>query len=241
MSARNPGELRIYPAPADVASALAGLFLERARAAIAERDNFAVSLAGGTTPKAAYQLLAGKRDAIDWNAVQIFFGDERCVPLDHEQSNYRMAREAFLEAVGIPESNVYRMRGEDDPAEAARRYRDVLTGALGDAPRLDLVMLGMGPDGHTASLFPGTDPLTDSGELVRAVYAPTQSQWRITLTPNVLCAGRTIAFAVEGAGKTATLKDVREGAFRPEHYPSQILQTTGNELLWLVDTAAAGA
>jgi len=237
---RNTGEMLVYETPADVARALADLFIDRARRAIDMRDAFSVSLAGGTTPKAAYQLLAQAGDALDWGKVQIFFGDERCVPPEHEQSNYKMAHDAFLAAVGIPDSNVYRMRGEDEPRSAARRYRDVLLGALGDHPRLDLVMLGMGPDGHTASLFPGSDPLAENDDLVRAVYSQSQAQWRITLTPQVLCAARTIVFAVEGTGKAATLAAVREGPFEPERYPSQIVSPENGELLWLVDKAAAG-
>ena len=216
--------------------------MEKAREAIARRENFAVSLAGGTTPTAAYRLLAQPpyKDAIDWSAVQIFFGDERCVPPDDDRSNYKMANEAFLRAVGIPESNVYRMRGEDDPAEAANRYRDVLTATLGARPRFDLVMLGMGPDGHTASLFPGSDPLTDDEQLVRAVYSQSQEQWRITLTPSVLNAGRTVVFATEGPTKTATLALVREGPYDPTKFPSQIVAPTDGELIWLVDRVAAG-
>jgi 6-phosphogluconolactonase len=237
---RNTGELKVYDGPADVAAALADLFIDRARRAIDMRDGFSVSLAGGSTPKAAYARLAQASGEIDWSKVQIFFGDERCVPPDNEQSNYRMAREAFLSAVGIPASNIYRMRGEDDPTQAALRYHDVLTGALGKLPRLDLVMLGMGPDGHTASLFPGSDPLADNEALVRAVYSQSQAQWRITLTPAVLNAGRTIVFAVEGAAKTATLKDVRDGPYDPIRYPSQIISPQHGELLWLTDRAAAG-
>ncbi len=120
--------------------------------------------------------------AIDWAKV-FFFGDERCVPPDNDQSNYKMAHDAFLGPLHVPNDNIHRMRGEDDPRTAASQYRVHLCMSCGDAPTLDLVMLGMGPDGHTASLFPGTDPLTDDDALVRAVYSNSQQQWRITLTP----------------------------------------------------------
>ncbi len=233
----------MYDGPAGVATALADLFVLRARDAIAARGAFAVALSGGTTPKATYTLLtqAPYADAVDWNAVQIFFGDERCVPPDHDQSNYKMAFGAFLGPLGIPSNHIHRMHGEDDPAVAAVAYRDVLVAELGAHPRFDLVMLGMGPDGHTASLFPGSDPLTDDAKLVRAVYSESQSQWRITLTPAVLNAARTVAFAVEGAGKAKTLAAVREGPYDPKTYPAQIIMPVDGELIWLVDKAATGS
>ncbi len=239
---RDPGQIEIFTAPADVASALATLFVEEARRAIAERGRFAVSLAGGTTPKAAYALLAGlpAARALDWRAIEIFFGDERCVAPDDEQSNYRMARLAFFDAVGVPARQVHRMRGEEDPPRAALAYRDDLVATLGPQPRFDLVLLGVGPDGHTASLFPGGDPFADDAALVRAVYAPTQGQWRLTLTPRVLNGARTIAFTVEGAGKAAMLKTVREGSYEPSRYPAQSIAPHDGRLLWLVDRAAAG-
>jgi 6-phosphogluconolactonase len=239
---RETGELRVYETPADVARALADLFVATGAAAIAARGSFAVSLAGGTTPKAAYQLLGSPAyaDALDWDNVDIFFGDERCVPPDNDQSNYKMANEAFMAAVGIPEQNVHRMRGEIDPADAASAYRDELRRVLGPDPRFDLVMLGMGPDGHTASLFPGSDPLAGDRDLVRAVYSTSQQQWRITLTPHVLNNARVVVFAAEGSGKTAILKRVREGEYQPMNLPSQIIAPREGELIWLVDKAAAG-
>lgn len=239
---RDTGELRVFDTPGAVAQALADLFVTTGRAAISERGSFAVSLAGGTTPKAAYTLLGTPPYAtsLDWRKVQIFFGDERCVPPDDAQSNYKMAREAFLDAVRIPDGNVHRMRGEDDPVDAAAAYGDELTRVLGEQPRFDMIMLGMGPDGHTASLFPGTDPAEDEQMLVRAVYAPSQSQWRITLTPRVLNAARLVVFSVEGAAKAAMLARVRNGEYAPSRTPSQIVAPHSGRLVWLVDKAAAG-
>ena len=237
---RDAGTLQILETPADVARALAQTFVDTGSQAIRERGSFSVALAGGSTPKAAYALLAQPpfSNAVDWNKVEIFFGDERCVPPEDEQSNFRTANLGFLHAVGVPAEHIHRMRGEVDPAAAAAAYRDELTTSLGPQPCLDLVMLGMGPDGHTASLFPGTDPLTDAEALVRAVYAPSQSQWRITLTPAVINAARNVIFAVEGAGKAATLKAVREGSYQPATYPSQIVAPLHGTLTWLVDRAA---
>ena len=235
-------ELRVYADPAAVARALAELVVELGRDAIARRGTFAVALAGGTTPKAAYQLLGAPplSNALDWSLVQVFFGDERCVPPDDDRSNYKTADDAFLKPAGVPAANVHRMRGEDDPDAAAEAYRAELISALGARPHFDLVLLGMGNDGHTASLFPGADPMTDSRKLVRAVYSDAQQQWRITLTPDVLNAAHTVAFAVEGAAKTAMLQRVRDGAFTPVELPSQIIRPAAGNLIWLVDRAAAG-
>lgn len=239
---REIGVLQVYETPADVAKALADLFVATGKEAIAARGTFAVSLAGGTTPKAAYALLGSEpyASALDWTKVWIFFGDERCVPPDNDQSNYKTANDAFMARVGIPKANIRRMRGEDDPADAAASYRDELVSVLGLQPRFDLVMLGMGPDGHTASLFPGADPLEGNEMLVRSVYSTSQHQWRITLTPQVLNAARTVVFAAEGAGKTAILKLVREGSYDPSQLPSQIIAPRDGRLIWLVDRAAAG-
>ena len=238
---REIGALKIYDTPADVAHALAQTVVDEAAQAIAQHGRFAISLAGGTTPKAAYILLAQAfSSAIDWTKAEIFFGDERCVPPDHDQSNFKTANDAFLRALAIPVERIHRMRGEDEPASAAAAYREELIDTLGPIPRFDLVMLGMGPDGHTASLFPGIDPLTDNDELVRSVYSESQKQWRITLTPAVLNASRAVVFAAEGSGKAQTLKDVREGPYQPSKYPSQIIAPTSGSLTWLVDRAAAG-
>lgn len=222
--------------------AVAEHFVAAAGQAIAGRGSFAVALSGGTTPKAVYALLAVEpfRSAVDWAQVRFFFGDERCVPPDDEQSNYRMARLAFLDAVPIPPANVHRMRGEIDPAEAARDYAAILRTDLGDEPSLDLTLLGLGPDGHTASLFPGSPPDTDNDALVRAVYADSRAMWRITITPKVINASRTVAFAVEGVEKAAILEAVLEGPRDPVALPSQIVAPSPGRLLWLADVAAAG-
>jgi 6-phosphogluconolactonase len=240
---RDPGELRVCESPAELAHALASTFADAANQAIAQRGRFTVALAGGTTPKAAYHLLAQPPYSvtIPWQSVIVFFGDERCVPPDDEQSNYRAAREALLARVPIPEANVHRMRGEDDPPAAARAYREALVATLGSRPRFDLVMLGMGEDGHTASLFPGEDPLTDDEALVRAAYAKSRQQWRLTLTPQVLNAASLVVFAVEGPAKAAALKAVREGPYDPVHYPAQIVVPSTGHLLWLADRDAAGS
>jgi 6-phosphogluconolactonase len=237
------GELRIYPDPGVLAEALADLFIETGQTAMADRGVFRVALSGGNTPRRAYELLARepRNTALSWSDVFIYFGDERCVPPDDEQSNYRMAKKAFLDAVPIPPANVHRIRGEVDPGMAANNYASVLRADLADPPRFDLVLLGLGPDGHTASLFPGTLPDSDGAALVRAVYAQSQMMWRITITPRIINLGRTVAFAVEGAEKADILHKVYEGPIDTTKYPAQAVHPSSGRLLWLVDQFAAGS
>jgi len=239
---RNPGEIHIYRDASAVSRALADIFVEISQTASADRGRFSVALSGGNTPRAAYELLAESPacDDVCWSDTYVYFGDERCVPPDDSQSNYHMAQETLLSKVPLPPKNVHRMRGEVDPKQAAEEYARVLVDDLGPTPQLDLVMLGMGPDGHTASLFPGNNPETDSDKLVRAVYAETQQMWRITLTPKVINAARNVVFAAEGATKAGTLAAVREGPYNPLQYPSQIVSPTNGRLIWLVDESAAG-
>ncbi len=236
------GELHVYRDSQAVARAVAELFIATGRMAAAERGAFRVALSGGNTPRAAYELLGQEplRDELSWSDVFIYFGDERCVPPNDEQSNYRMAQETFLDAVGIPHANVHRIRGEADPGQAANEYASILRADLGDAPRLDLMMLGLGLDGHTASLFPGTPPDTDDDSLVRAVYAQSQMMWRVTMTPKVINLARTVVFAVEGAAKAQILAAVYQGPIDPVKYPAQIVQPVSKRLLWFVDELAAG-
>lgn len=236
------GRLQVYRDPDTLAQGLADLFITTGRNALGDRGAFAVALAGGNTPRAAYELLSQepRRNELSWSDVFIYFGDERCVPPDDEQSNYRMAQKAFLDEVGIPPANVHRIHGEIDPAKAANDYASVIRADLGDPPRFDLVLLGLGPDGHTASLFPGTPPDTDDAALVRAVYAQSQAMWRVTITPMLINAARAVAFAVEGAEKAAILAAVYEGPRDPTKYPAQIVQPASGQLTWLVDELAAG-
>jgi 6-phosphogluconolactonase len=165
------GDLQVCADSTDLARALASLIVTSAVTAVAERGAFNIALSGGTTPKAAYELLAGNvlRAAVSWEKVSVYFGDERCVPPDDERSNYRMASRAFLDAVPIPRGNIHRVRGEIDPGLAANEYASTLRANFGSTPQFDLVLLGLGEDGHTASLFPGSDPDLDDGALVRAV------------------------------------------------------------------------
>jgi len=242
VTAPHRGELRIFDGPQAVAAALADLFAGEARAAIKSQGKFFVALAGGKTPQAAYALMAGteRRKDIEWVRVFIYFGDERCVPPESDESNYKMAFESFLSKVPVPPQNVHRMHGEDDPARAARAYAQVLAETMGEQPVFDLMLLGMGDDGHTASLFPGSDPRTDEEQLARAVFVEKYSVHRLTLTPLVINNSKRVAIAVEGAAKAPALKAVREGAYEPVKYPAQIVSPLHGDLTWLADRAAAG-
>jgi 6-phosphogluconolactonase len=236
------GELHVYRDAQELARAVAESFVSIGRMATAENGSFHAALSGGNTPRAAYGLLAQEpfRNELSWSDVFIYFGDERCVPPDDDQSNYRMAWRAFLDDVPIPRANVHRIRGEVDPGHAANEYASILRADLGNAPQFDLVMLGLGPDGHTASLFPGTSPDTDDNALVRAVYAPSQMAWRVTITPKVINLARTVVFAVEGPDKAQIFAAVYEGPIDPVKYPAQIVQPISGRLIWLVDEFAAG-
>ena len=236
------GQIQIYPDAGTLSEALALRFIDAGFAATSERGAFNVALSGGNTPRAAYELLAKDplRQQLDWSKVRVYFGDERCVPPEDDRSNYRMARDALLGAVGIPEENVYRIRGELEPGIAANEYATLLRTELGNPPQFDLVLLGLGEDGHTASLFPGT-PESDDTVLVRAVYAQSQAMWRITLTPQVINAAASVVFAVEGAAKASILAAVYEGPLDPMRYPAQIVAPASGNLTWLVDEAAASA
>lgn len=236
------GELQIYRDDGVLAQALADLFITTGNLAMADRGSFTVALAGGNTPRAAYELLGTEPlvEQISWSDVFIYFGDERCVPPADEQSNYRMAQKAFLNSIPIPPANVHRIAGEIDPGHAANEYASLLRADLGNAPQFDLVLLGLGADGHTASLFPGSAPTIDDQALVRAVYSQSQMMWRVTITPKVINLARTVAFAIEGPDKADALAAVYEGPLDPIKYPAQIVHPSSGRLVWLVDELAAG-
>lgn len=239
---KNNVTLEVMPDGEGVARALADLIVETGKLAMADRGRFRIALSGGNTPRAAYQLLAQepRMNELSWSDVFVYFGDERCVPPEDEQSNYLMAKKAFLDAVPIPAANVHRIRGEADPGIAANEYATVLRTDLGTPPHFDLVLLGLGPDGHTASLFPGTPPEKGDGAWVRAVYADSQMMWRVTITPLLINSARTVAFAAEGAEKAEILHIVLDGEHDPVKYPAQVVDNAPGRLVWIVDELAAG-
>lgn len=220
--------------------------IQSANSAIATRGTFHLTLAGGSTPRRLYELLAQpeRRKATDWSRWEIWFGDERCVPPDHADSNYRMAREALLEHVPIPEEQVHPMVGrsgdpESDAVAYARTMDHILTLA-GDTPIFDLILLGMGDDGHTASLFPGTDILEVDDRNAVAVHVASKDSWRISLTYPVLNRAREIIFLVAGAGKAQVIGQVLGQPDADPQYPVEGIAAQG-EVHWFLDQAAAGA
>jgi 6-phosphogluconolactonase len=243
-------DLEVLPTAALAAEAAARRFVSVASDAIRSRGEFVVALSGGSTPGSMYARLAAEplASSLDWSRVQVLWGDERCVPPDHEASNYRMACEALLDRVPVPEANVHRIRGEDDPAEAATGYERVMRGVLRtptgpprDTPgaRIDLVLLGLGEDGHTASLFPGGAVAHDSPVWVRAAYVPAVSAWRVTLTPVIINAAAEVLILVSGGAKAAILRKVLEGPRRPHELPAQLIAPAAGRLLWFLDAPAA--
>lgn len=232
--------LQVFQDKPQLAEAAARDFSERASEAIESSGRFAVALAGGSTPEATYKLLASEyADEVDWGNVHVFFGDERSVPPDDEDSNYRMAREALLDHVSV--GSVHRMKGELLPDEAAMQYEEELReffGSLGNEPEFDLIQLGIGDDGHTASLFPNTPALEVTDRWAAQNPVPKLETVRITLTLPVINAAKAISFLVAGEGKAEALKEVLEGDADPYDYPSKLVQPAG-ELNWMVDQSAA--
>lgn len=235
--------VRVLPDRDAVAEMAAREIADAAREAIASRGRFLLALAGGRTPALAYSQLAADPwcDSVDWPRVEFFWSDERAVPPDDPESNYAMARRTMLRPLGIDESRMHRMRGEvEDLASAAREYAAELERLAGKRPVLDLVLLGMGADGHVASLFPGSPALTENGRTVVDVQAPSTGAGRLTLTFPVIVAARGILVQVTGADKAETLRRVLLSNPDARTLPACRLGQAGARVLWLVDEAAAG-
>ena len=236
-------DIQTLPDPAAVAQVGAEQFVTLAQAANTERGQFNVALSGGSTPKAMFALLTtdAYSQRVAWDKVHVFWGDERSVPPDDPDSNYRMAREAFLSHVPLPEANIHRIESERPLEEAAQNYQQTLRQHFGGAgfPRFDLILLGMGGDGHTASLFPQTAALDETNALTVPNFVPQLNTWRVTLTVPVINQARQVTFLVVGAGKAERLHDVLRGTHDPQRLPSQLIAPTDGTLTWLLDQAAA--
>jgi|ERR1022692_939841 6-phosphogluconolactonase len=234
-------EIRILNTAAELFQAAASEFATLASQAVQSNGRFTVALSGGSTPKSLYALLAsGSIPNIPWEKIFFFFGDERFVPPDHPDSNYRMAREAGLFSK-VPEGNVFRVHAEDkDANDAARAYDQALRKFFGlqsgEFPRFDLVLLGLGPDGHTASLFPGTAALNEQRSLVVANWVDKFQTYRLTLTLPVLNGAACVMFLVSGADKANIVREVLEN--ENANLPSQQARPADGRLLWLLDRAA---
>ncbi|HWB54727.1 MAG TPA: 6-phosphogluconolactonase [Tepidisphaeraceae bacterium] len=233
--------IRVFPSPQVVASAAADLIVQQAARSIESTGRFSLTLSGGSTPKILYELLAAEpyRSNLDWTKIEIFFGDERCVPPDNEQSNYRMANEALLSKVPLRSENIHRMHGETDPEAAAIEYGRLLKAKFGDAGP-DLILLGMGPDGHTASLFPETSALDEQAHRCVANYVPKFSAWRLTMTAPFINRAHCIAALIAGAEKGPIVKQVLEQPPDAVRFPIQLIQPSAGQFFWFLDAAAAG-
>jgi 6-phosphogluconolactonase len=233
--------IEILPDESHLAEAAADRFIGIVEATLRYRQVADVVLAGGSTPRAMNTLLATspRRSGVAWDRVRFFFGDERTVPPDDAESNYRMNRETLFDPLGIPAEHIFRMRGEDEPHAAAAAYAEVLVRELGSRPRFDLLYLGMGPDGHTASIFPGTLAGIDDSQLVVANWVEKFKTWRITLTPHVINDATHVVITTGGSAKADALHGVLDGPHVPDTYPVQFVAPTDGELHWLIDEQAA--
>lgn len=238
-------EVRRLATPQDLFHAAADEVLRATTEAVAARGRFTIALSGGSTPRTLYTLLAANAaNILPWDKMFFFFGDERHVPPDDAESNYRMANESLLSKVPIPPANIFRMPTENRDADAvAEAYDQTLRKFFavksGEFPRFDLILLGLGGDGHTASLFPDTKALQEKSRLVVANWVEKLKTHRITFTLPLLNAGRTVAFLVSGTDKAAILHEVLEGNAPGEKYPSRLVKPSDGTLIWFVDRAAA--
>ncbi len=251
-------ELDIVADRAALARDAAQRFVTLVHESITAHGRFAVALSGGSTPRDLYALLASPEFStqIDWSRVHFFWGDERAVPPSDHESNYRMASETLLSRVKPPAQNIHRILAEQEPAHAARAYEEALRSFLepqgipgaqrkiselfaGDLPRFDLILLGLGANGHTASLFPHTQLLHETARWVAAAYIDEVKMWRITLTAPVINAAANILWLVAGADKAAMVHAVLRGDYRPDEVPAQLIRPTRGQVVWLLDRAAA--
>ncbi len=240
---RHMKKIQIYPTAEDVIYKAASLFISSAEDAINQNGVFSTALSGGSTPTPLYEFLAqdSSADNLDWNRIHFYWSDERPVPPNHPDSNFRQAYHSLLKPRLIPPENIHRIPGELDPITAAQTYQQEILTKFNETPaRFNLILLGMGTDGHTASLFPGTKAVTNpqQNEWVTANHVPQHSTWRITFTPGLINAAEQVIFLVTGQSKAETLLNVLEGTYLPEQYPSQLIKPSNGNLTWLIDQEA---
>jgi 6-phosphogluconolactonase len=237
-------DIRIFDNLESLSLAAAEVLIQSAAQAITERGRFLITLSGGGTPMELYKLLAQSpyRGQLDWSHTHVFWGDERCVPIEDSENSYRQARDVLLNRVPIPQENIQRVQSELEPDEAAKDYARVLKDFASpplDWPRFDLILLGMGEDGHTASLFPGSQVEVSSPTLAVTGHYQDRPANRVTLTPWVINSARRIMFLVSGESKSQTLANVLYGEYHPEQLPAQRIRPSNGELIWMTDKAAS--
>ncbi len=236
-------QVRVFQDLEGLSLAAAEYFILLAKRITASRDRFAVALSGGSTPQRFYSLLGASmyHDAVEWSRVHVFWADERCVPQGHPESNYRLAHDAFLSRIPVPADNVHRIRGEEEPGKAAQAYEEELRNIFGasDAAVFDLIILGAGTDGHTASLFPGSAALDEKERLAVPVYLEGPKMSRVTLTLAVLNRAARVLFLASGRAKADVVRDIIEGG-GSRHYPAGQVRPPDGNVLWFIDKQAAG-
>jgi 6-phosphogluconolactonase len=224
-----------------LSEAVARLFVKQSRHAVQVQNRFSVALAGGHTPERTYQILSRPpfHDQVPWAKVHVFWGDERCVPPDDPHSNAHMAHQALLDHVPIPPDQVHPIRRVQNPQQAAEEYECLLRDFFASrSPRIDLVLLGLGENGHTASIFPGTPAVDEQEHWVIAAFVAEQAMWRITMTPLLINQAAKVIFLVAGTAKARVLQRVLDGPFEPNNLPAQLIQPVNGSLDWIVDEEA---
>jgi 6-phosphogluconolactonase len=237
-------DITIFPDGEQLSHASVRYIVQMANEAFAAHGRFTIALSGGSTPKGAYSLLAFEpyRNQIDWTKAEIFWSDERCVPPDDAESNYHLAHEVMLSKLPIPADHIHRMPADQrDLIAASSAYEQEMQRVFGTTgvPSFDLIQLGLGPEAHTASLFPYQASLRETERLVMPVTVPKPPPTRLTFTPPILNAAKHILFLVTGTEKADAVRAVLEGDYQPEEYPAQIVRPTQGEVNWMLDTAAA--
>jgi len=240
--------LHIYKTPEELSAAAAKWIADQIINTLKKQNRFTIALSGGSTPKQLHKILAATpyKEQIEWNKLHIFWGDERDVPFDDERNNAKMAFDTLLNQVPVPKSQIHIMRTDIPPEQSADEYEKILRQYFGnnnnDSQRnsFDLVLLGMGDDGHTLSLFPGTTIVHEEKAWVKSFFLQSQNMYRISLTKSVVNKSTLIAFLSTGQNKANALKQVLEGTYNPDLYPAQVIQPSNGELHWFVDEAAAG-
>ena len=236
--------IHVYSDKNSLVEAAASFFIETASIAIQNKGLFNVVLSGGGTPQPLFEYLAENQSAdfLDWARIHFFWGDERTVGPSDPQSNYRQANRTLLQKRMIQPRNIHRIEGELDPSQAAALYqKEIVNWIHGSPPSFDLIFLGMGEDGHTASLFPGSKVVSYPADfdLVAANHVPQLETWRITLTPKLINAANKIIFLVSGENKASILKQVLEGPYQPEVFPAQLIRPQNGKLIWLIEQGSA--
>jgi 6-phosphogluconolactonase len=237
MTSKSTPQRYVFPDPAAAAEACARRILGLLNEALSGRDTATLAVSGGHTPKLLFEKMTAQ--PFDWQRVHLFWVDERCVPPNDPASNYRLAMDNLISRVHIPERNLHRIVGEIAPQEAAVRYAQEIRGffglAAGEMPSFDIVQCGMGPDGHTASLFPGDPMIHDRDGIAAARYAPQFQQWRVTLLPGPLLAAHNRIYLVTGADKKEALRIVFGGPIEADRYPAQVI---GHNAEWFIEARA---